>query len=383
MAGASAEVAVAASDPRGQARRPWLGLLAGMILAAGCSQPDDRARVVGGALSEGFLNAMRLAVEDALVEGPIPGLDTVLVEAVSNRATPAIKAADSLVAIPGLVAVVGHSNSAASLATAPIYNGAGVVQLAPTSTAPVYSQAGPLSFRMVPPDDTQGAFLADVVEGRFEEARLAIMFVNDEYGRGLRAAFLQNLDGARFQVVVDLPHNEEDVQEPDTDGLLATLSTADPDMLVWLGRVPVLNGLLPGLRQELGELPILAGDAVYWADLLDDRIPEWAGVEYLDFVDMDGSPALRDFSERMWARFGEQPGGAEALTYDATRVILEALRAGARSGTEVRAYLESLGHRRPAFEGLAGSLTFDADGDAERTYVLRRMGADALTPSAR
>jgi branched-chain amino acid transport system substrate-binding protein len=59
--------------------------------------------------------------------------------------------------------VVGHVTSGSSLAVSQLYNDAQVVQLSPTATSVLYSQAGPFSYRMVPPDDAQGRFLADVL----------------------------------------------------------------------------------------------------------------------------------------------------------------------------------------------------------------------------
>lgn len=353
------------------------------VALTGCRDADPPPRVIAGVGHLGFLNAMRLAIADELAAGPIVGLDTVLVEAVSNRAAPEVEAATRLAELPGLVAVVGHANSQASLATAPIYNRAGIVQLAPTSTAPAYSQAGPYSFRLVPPDSVQGVALAREASSRFRNdpgARVAVAYVNDDYGRGLRAATVDALDTTRLRLVGEFPHNEGDVQEPDPEGLVAALAEVRPDMILWLGRVPVLNVVLPVLRRELGDIPVLTGDAAYWAALMDDRIPEWTGVEYLDFIDMESDTSLQEFRARMEERFGSGAAGPEALIYDATRVLLAALRNGATTGDEVRAYLDSLGSDRPPHPGLAGPIAFDALGDiAVRDYVLRRIGPDGAS----
>lgn len=352
-------------------------LLTTTLGLVGCVDREPPPRVLAGVGHMGFLNAMRLAIADELAAGPIPGLDTVLVEAVSNRAAPEVETAGRLVDLPGLVAVVGHANSQASLATAPIYNRARVIQLAPTSTAPSFSQAGPYSFRLVPPDSVQGTALAREAMRRFEargRLRIAIAYVNDDYGRGLRAATVAALDTARVRLVGEFPHNEGDVQEPDPEGLVAALAEVRPDMILWLGRVPVLNVVLPVLRRALGGVPILTGDAAYWAALMDDRISEWDGVEYLDFVDMEADPALQSFRERMWERFETGAAGPEALIYDATRVLLAALRSGADTGDDARRYLASLGSDRPPHPGLTGPIAFDSLGDiAERSYVLRRI----------
>lgn len=333
--------------------------------------------VLGVAAGENFLAAVHLAVEEERSESALPGFDTVMIVSGMSRSAPAIEAADSLVSVPGMVAVVGHSNSAASLAASQIYNDHGVVQLAPTSTAASYSEAGPYSFRMVPPDDGQGAFIADFLARTFPDgARVAVFYVNDDYGRGLRRAFVEDVDSTRFPVAVDLPHVEAEVDEADVRHAEDALGAAEPDVVLWLGRPWVLGRHLPGIRRTLGEVPVIGGDAVASAVQLPNESGLWNGVRYVDFLDLDGTEALRRFRHRFRERFGVQAMGPEVLTYDAVRLLMVGIRAGARSGEEMREYLVSLGRERPPFQGLSGPVTFDAEGDVERGYVIDTIGPE-------
>ncbi len=350
---------------------PLLAL--GLAFLTAC-EPAAPRRALGAAAGESFLNAARLAVEDELALGPIPGLDTVFLTEASNRSAPALAVAESLAAVPAMVAVVGHANSASSLVASQVYNRARIVQVAPTSTALTYSSAGPYSFRMVPPDDRQGPFLVQVVRDRHPEgARVAIFYVNDDYGRGLRQSVLASIDTVRYPVVLTHPHAEEAVTDEDVRQGLEALAVARPDVLLWLARPQILSLFLPGLRAVLPELPIYGGDAVSRALAMSPDSGPWHGVGYTDFLDPASDPATRRFVERFRARFGMEASGPEVLTYDAARVILQSFRDGVTTGDQLRVYLHTLGNQRPAFEGLAGPLTFDDVGDVERSYVLRFM----------
>jgi branched-chain amino acid transport system substrate-binding protein len=318
-----------------------------------------------------------MAIAEELQEGPIPGLDTVFVPEGSNQATPAIEAARIFTARKGLVAVVGHSNSSASLAVAPIYNAREVLQIAPTASAVSYSDAGAFSFRLVPPDDRQGAFIAQAVRERLPSGgRLAVLYVNDDYGRGLRRAVLDRLD-ARYPVVVDLPHVETDVGEAEIAQARDAAVSRRPDILLWLGRGTILLRFVAPLRAALPELPILGGDAISGGGAEETDPGGWGTMEYVAYVDMN-LPALRDFAQRYRERFGVPADGPHALTYDATRLILRGIREGARTGPDLRAYFQSLGRERPAYDGVTGPVVFDERGDVSRPYVLavlRAMGA--------
>ena len=343
----------------------------GLVLVTGCGTGSERVTVAVTA-GESFLDAGRLAIEDELAAAPIPGLDTIMVLEGSNRSAPALTIAERLVGQEGLVAVVGHANSAASLVASQIYNGHGVVQLAPTSTAPSYSEAGPFSFRMVPSDEHQGPYLVEAVRDAFPDgARVAVIYVNDDYGRGLRSAVLRTLDAARYPVVLQLPHAEEAVGPEDVRQGMAAFENAAPDVLLWLARPQALELFLPYLRDRHPELPIIGGDAVSRAIVLEDPDGLWPGVMYTDFVDPTSTPEMQAFLDRFQGRFGTEASGPEIMTYDAVRLLLQGIREGARTGDALREYLASLGRQRPPFEGLSGPVTFDEQGDVERSFVLR------------
>jgi len=353
--------------------RIWLlPLLFLSLSAAACERARTGDVLVAVNLGAPFLDGARLALEDELGQAPIPGLDTILIPEPTNRSDVAILHAEDLVTYPALSVVLGHSNSTSSLAAAPVYNEHHIVQIAPTSTAPAYSEAGPFSFRLVPTDDRQGAFLARRIANDFPGgARLVVFFVNDDYGRGLRARFIANLDGDRHPIVADIPHLEETLAKVDVQTGIETARAADPDVIVWLARATPLRRFLPDLRREFGALPMYGGDGVGNVAPPPDQAELWDGIAYSDFLDPDATPEARAFAERFRQRWGRNVGSMEILAYDAMRLALTAFRNGHRSGPEVRDWLRSLGDTRPPFEGLSGPIAFDENGDVERDYVLR------------
>jgi branched-chain amino acid transport system substrate-binding protein len=357
-------------------RRPRRALP--LLLALAACDASTAPVVVGVASGQSFVDGARLAFEDAAAAGPIEGLDTALIVEGTNRSESALRAAERLVAVPGIAAVIGHANSAASLAASQVYHAHEVVQIAPTSTAVAYSAAGPFSFRMVPPDDRQGRFLAEAVTEAFPRgARLALFYVNDDYGRGLRSEVLAHLDSARYRVVVDLPHAEEQVDSLDVESGVGAAVVARPDAVVWLARSAILGSFLPGFRRELGAIPVYGGDAVARAVQESDPLELWKGVAYTDFVDLDATEELRAFDARFRDRYGTPAAGPEILTYDAVALVLAAVREGHRTGPEIRDWLQSLGRTRPAFVGISGPVSFDEDGNVERTFVLKVIGEGA------
>lgn len=370
-----------AGAPRGRRSRRICGrggvlgtLLLVAAVSSACDRPGDEPALVAVNLGSTFLDGARLAIDEELERGAIPGFDTIMIPETSNRSDVTVMHAEDLVTLPSLRAVIGHSNSTSSMAAAPVYNAHEVVQIAPTSTSPAYSQAGDYSFRLVPSDDGQGQFLAERVADEFPDGtRLAVFFVNDDYGRGLRTRFREHLDTERHPIVAEIPHVEEGLDEGDVRSGIQSAAVARPDVIVWLARAIPLTRFLPALRREFGAIPIYGGDGVGTTAPPRDAAL-WKGIIYADFFDPGATPELRAFTDRYRARFGQEAGTPEILTYDAMRLLLTALREGHRSGPEIRDWLGSLGRERPPFDGVSGPISFDADGDVERTYVLRSFG---------
>ncbi|MGH7445285.1 MAG: hypothetical protein ACREKM_10425 [Longimicrobiales bacterium] len=174
------------------------------------------------------------------------------------------------------------------------------------------------------------------------------------------------------RLVADLPHIENGDSAAVRRGV-TVLADAQPELIVWLGRGLQAQRWLPAVRATLGNVPVLASDAMSglialggWADIG----PE---VMFIDLVDPDGSEALRAFRADFRDRYGADPIGSQILTYDAVRLLDAAVTDGARTGDAVRAWLHSLGRSRAPFEGVSGPIAFDDNGDVVRPHVLCTM----------
>jgi branched-chain amino acid transport system substrate-binding protein len=346
-----------------------VGVLAAVPLTlASCGEPERPT--LGVSTSSAYADAARLALSDAEAAGSLP-LEPVFIGEGTAEARPALSAARQFVAQRGLVAVVGHSNSSASVAASQIYNEHQVVQIAPSASAVVYSEAGPYSFRLVPPDTRQAGFIAsEVAEALPAGGRLALLYVNDDYGRGLRMALQEALRSTALRTVLEIPYVEGAPEAEDMRQTGEAIAAARPDVILWLGRASVLHDYLPTFRATAPAARIVGSDGVAARVQLADGDGRWSGVRHVDFLDLGATAGSRDFARRYRQRYGRAATVPDALTYDATRLLIAAIDAGATSGPEVREYLNSLGRSRPPFQGVTGPIRFDERGDVDRGYVV-------------
>lgn len=296
----------------------------------------------------------------------------------ASDAAQAIEQAYAFVNDPRVVAVVGHANSAASLAASQIYNAAGLVQIAPTTTAPVYSQAGPFSFRLVPSDTLQAAYLSKAQRHHWPGSRIAVVHVNDDYGRGLLRVLRPQLEG----VVFEAPY-ADDADSVAVASLADAIGSSRADLLLWLGRPGTLARLIERVRTVLPDLAIVCADACDVAYVYENSGGRFTGLHFVRFIDpVAGDSAISEFQRRYRALTGELASSEALLTYDAVTLVRAAVRDGARTRADVRAWLESLGSTRPAWRGLTGSIEFDPSGAYARAYMLAEVRPEGVVHAA-
>lgn len=350
-----------------------------LALALACGS-DDSPVTLGVVLDAEGVAAATLAAEHINGAGGVKGrpLRLRVIQGESGSSAPAaLAAADSLASDPAVLGVVGHTNSAASLAGAQVYNHRGVVQIAPTSTAPVYSEAGPWSFRLVSADTHQAVFLADKMTERGAR-RPAVLYVNDDYGRALHAALIAELAVRGINPVYEAAYLEGH-RFADGELLVRAITKATPDLLVWLGREPELRQVLPGLRATGADVRVLASDGFSTARLNKPGGESLVGVEYVRLVNPAAdSPVRRLIHDRAREVSGTEPTDQAVLAYQAVQVFARAItEAGADRG-RIREFLDQASATGFAIEGVSGPVVFDAKGDGKPSYFLSVV--DSVAP---
>lgn len=341
------------------------------LLAVACGAPAPIR--IGIVLNSDGERAAMLAAADVNAAGGIHGrpLELRVMRGLSSTfSRDALMAAESLATDQSVLGVVGHTNSAASLAASQVYEEHHLVQIAPTTTAPLYSDAGPYNYRMVASDVHQGAFLAAIVLADSSRPRAALMYVNDDYGRALRGTFVQNLAAQGAEPVYEASY-EEATRFPDVGTVARLVARSRPALLVWLGRSAQLRELMPPLRTLLPDIRVLASDGFDGNGVPFDPTGMFIGVRYVRFRDLENPmPASRRLSERFHQQWKGEFTDQFPLTYDAVRLLAEAIGAGGADRESVRKYVASIGNGRPPFQGVAGPITFDARGDPPPSYFL-------------
>jgi ABC-type branched-subunit amino acid transport system substrate-binding protein len=335
------------------------------------------------AYGEANVNGIRLAEKLINEAGGVNG-GTVTVSVADTQTNPqaGVDAAQKLVNVDGVNAIVGPMASGVTIPVATsVTSREGVLSISPSATSPTVTTLDDngFLFRTAPSDAFQGVALARLVASKGTE-KVAIVFVNNDYGQGLADAFEENFSGT---VTAKLPYQPG---QASYRGELQSAANGDPEALLLIaypenGVVIIRQALEGGYFEQF-----IFTDGMKAPDVIEQIGAEYLNTAYGTSTIAVESQQLDDFRSAYEAEYGEVP----PLPYidsgfDATMLIaLAAAKAGASDRSAIRDALVEVaappgdvvgpGDFAKAleliaagtdinYEGAAGSQDFDGNGD--------------------
>ena len=344
------------------------------VVVAGCGASSGGTVRIGlaGAFDDPIGRPMKLAAELAVSEinagGGIGGQKLELVEK-NDYADPdsAVVVANALYT-SDVSAVIGHLFSGTTLAAAPVYNSGSdpVVAVSPSSSSPEVSGAGPWTFRVCPSDDAHGAALARWARDRLGLVRGTVLYLNNEYGRGVRQRFVDEFTRRGGEVLAESPYLGD---KPDVSAYLDRMvKDGRSQFLVIAGNRPEAEEILQQAHRRGINVPVLGGDGlegIEGAGSLAEGV--YTSMAYISLLD---TPANRKFVAAYRSRYPDAPAPNQpaAATYDAVYLLRDVI---AKSGPSRRSVRDGVKQVNPAnpFQGVTGAIAFDSLGDVPNRQV--------------
>ncbi|HWC74568.1 MAG TPA: ABC transporter substrate-binding protein [Gemmatimonadales bacterium] len=365
-------------------------LFAATLLLAACGRADHTPIVLGlaGPFSQprgvSMRHAAELAVKEINARGGIRGRPLAL-RVADDSAQPdvAIRIAQQFAEDPSIVAVIGHLTSSASLAAGRVYGEARhpVVMISPSASSPDLSGVNPFMFRVCPSDLNHGIQLARYAREVLRARRAGVIYLDDDYGRGLRSSFSGEFRRLGGDVVEE-------------DPMLSTTSTLEPYLsrLRQDGGADVImlatdrGGAELALR-EMGRIGArwipLGGDALSGIENT-GPLAEGVRMSVAYLIDQPGERNAQFVAAYAHAYSGEQPDHRGAAAYDIVQLLATILPETGTDRRAIRDRLARIGGNLPAFEGVTGTIAFDNRGDVPaKPVVIGRVRSGKLVAESR
>ncbi|ALS22559.1 ABC transporter substrate-binding protein [Paenibacillus naphthalenovorans] len=344
-----------------------------MVFTAGCAAKDGGANA-GGTIQiglsapisgtqaqygEAFKNGAELAAKQINEAGGIDGKQVkIVIEDDKGDPSEAVNVANKFSSNKDILAVVGHFNSSATLAAAPVYNQNKIVEISPSSSAPGVTNAGDYTFRVITTDAFQASFLAKWSK-ELGYQKVALIYEQSDFGLGLLDVYQKSARENGIEIVAAesyLPGAKE------FSTILTKIKEKKPDA-IFIGGFYNEAALIASQAQKLNlSVDYIGVDSLYSEALLDLGGAAVENFKLIGFFYPGGNnEQATKFDKAYQDAYGNRPDTYAAYAFDATSVVIEAIKQGGPDRESIKTYLDTL----KDFPGTTGVLTFDENGDVQ------------------
>jgi branched-chain amino acid transport system substrate-binding protein len=285
-----------------------------------------------------------------------------------------------------VVAVLGEVASKLSLAAAPICQEAKVPMISPSSTNPRVTQVGDYIFRVCFIDPFQGMAGAKFAHGTLKAQNAAVLIDQAQaYAVGLGEQFELNFLKLGGKIVSKQTYNGG---AQDFTAQLTAIRAAKPDVIYIPGYYTDVGNIAIQARKMGITVPLLGGDGWDSSELANIAKDAIEGSFYTNHYapDQPDARVQRFIADYQAAYGGATPDGLAALGYDAANLLFDAMKRAsvgvgekALQGPPFQALRDAIAATKD-FPGVTGTITINANRDAEKSAVIVEMIGEPPSP---
>ena len=349
-----------------------------------------------GADSEGALrvrNGIMMAIDGVNEGNGIPGykIEPLVLDdgtATAGQYDPAQAATNArkMVSDKDVVASIGPQMSGAGKAMAPILSAGGLATITPSSTNPditdpkfaqQFRPAGkPIYFRTVTTDAFQGPNMANFYADVLKVKSVYILDDSGAYGVGMADAFEKQAEKKGIKVI---GRDRLDPKAADYTAILTKIKSLNPDAIYYGGVGQAGTKLAKQSYDIVPNMTKGGGDGVYGPTMLTSVGFPAANGWYATIASphMVGDTKAQQFVDAYFRKYGKAADDYTITAYDATLVVIDAIKRVAASGKPVTREAVRDAIQTSKVPTIQGTVTFDANGDlADRTVSVFQIKQD-------
>lgn len=292
------------------------------------------------------------------------------------------KNADSFIADPAVLAVLGPFNSSNAQAMMPKLNTAGLCQISPsntneTLTKPEYGKTadyrptGEITyFRVAATDDIQGPAAADYAYNELKLTKVYILDDTETYGKGIADNFERRFKELGGTVLGHDGAAKVGGQPPtDFSSIMTKVAAAGPDFIYYGGTSSNNIPLARKAMKSAGlDIPLMGGDGIQDAEYLNVAGPDAVGsYSTVAAVNVETLEEAKQFiADYNAAGFKEPLGAYSGPGYEVANIAIDAITRASEPSRD--AVCEALRNTKD-FKGVLGTTSFDENGDTTNKVI--------------
>ncbi|MDR1804565.1 MAG: ABC transporter substrate-binding protein [Treponema sp.] len=300
---------------------------------------------------------------------------------VDNELRPesAVQSALRLIDQDSVLAIVGPLGSGRAIPAGEICNDRQVPMISPWATNPAVTIDRPYVFRACVLDPVQAPAAIRFASQQFPAVRRAAVMYNveDDYSYGLAGLFRDNWE-RQYGAGSIVAYESCGENDRDFSAQLTKIVGSGAEILYLPIYYNIVALIVPQARTlGWGDRPILGSDSWGSSDIVTLSNNAVRGYYFTDHFAAEGATGItKDFIDQYRAAYGEMPDSVAALTYDSAKIALQAVANAGLTGnlqTDRRNIKDAIVVLRD-YPGVTGTMTFNAQGDPDKSVVVVRIG---------
>lgn len=258
--------------------------------------------------------------------------------------------------------IMGSGSSTLSLALCPKAQESKVVQISSISTAPTLKDCGKYFFSAMASDNAQGPEWVNVAK-KLGVNDVAVMYINNDYGIGVKDTFVKAFEGAGGKILIAQPF---ELGGKDFRTEILKVKATNPKATFIVDHVAE-GSIVIKQAKELG----LDTQWVTDVSMVSKEVPELAGAAAEGALGLRAgstqTPEYTAFRDAFMKKFNEEPTIWSDFAYDTMMLVAKAIEKGGYTSDGIQKALFDVGAN---YVGPSGAKKFDQYGIAQGVYEL-------------
>lgn len=274
-----------------------------------------------------------------------------------------VTVANKLTKIDKIDAIIGVACSSVALAIAPIIEDTQTIFISSCASSPEITYAGDYVFRTWPSDAFEGEVMADFAFESLNYDKISILYINNEYGLGLKEAFGNSFKEFGGEIISS-----------------ETFKQGDKDFRTQLIKIKNINPNAIYLVSNPVEIPIILKQAKE----MDMGIQFLSSVAFEDpsVIEVAGNAAegviyskpvgeiTPEFISKFSLEYNKEPSICTDTSYDALKILISIVeKVGSVNNTLIKNELYEL----KDYKGASGTISFDKYGDVIKPATIKTV----------
>ena len=256
--------------------------------------------------------------------------------------------------------VLGSSSSTLSLSICPKTNELNIVQVAQVSTAPTLKDCGPYFFSVMASDTAQGPEWVKVAE-HLGVKEAAVMYINNDYGIGVKDTFIKAFEEAGGTVLIAQPF---EVGAKDFRTEILKVKDTNPTLVFIVDHVAE-GSIVIKQAKELG----MDVQWVTCVSLIAEEVLDLAGEAAEGVMGLRAgstqTPQYEQFHDAFVEKFDQEPTIWADFAYDAMTLVAKAIEKGGYTSDGIQKALFEVAED---YVGPSGGKKFNEYGISQGVY---------------